>query len=136
MFVSIIIAQTAGFFLFLSAILMLLCSARFKQVIIQIISNDVALLLSNFTSLLFACFLLVIHSIFSSFPEVVISLLGYILFIKSILWLVIPAKMAILTKKCLAEPTYTLFALLNMIVGIFYLSCGFGFIWISQSNIL
>lgn len=129
MIVSIVIAQTTGFFLFIFGILMLTCAKRFKVILKEIAYNDIAVFLSSWSSLLLGCFLLVLHNILTDFPQLIISILGYILVIKAILWLTFPEKMRKMVDKVLDGSSYIMISLLHMAAGIFFLSCGFGVIW-------
>lgn len=130
MYITVIIAQTVGIFCFILSILMLSCMKRFKSIFSSISADSEAVFYNSLAGLLMACFLLVIHNNWANDYLSGISLVGWTLFIKSILWLTMPEKMVLLAKQIVSSETaYILLSLLTMITGLCFLICGFGPIW-------
>lgn len=126
MLITMAIAQTTGLFCFILSVLMLACSDRFKKVAQNLRADSPALFFNNMLTLLGACFLLDCHNIWRTPWYGAISILGVILFLKAISWLVFPEKMIQWTRNSCQKPYYTFWALLTMLIGILFLSAGFG----------
>lgn len=129
MYISVIIAQTTGLFCFILSIFMLSCSKRFTDVSNNLEVDSPGLFFINVLTLLGACFLLVIHNNWETQYHVAISVVGWLLFAKSILWIIIPDEMIKFAKISTSPKNFTLVSLLTMLIGVFFLVCGFGPIW-------
>lgn len=125
-FHSYLIAQIIGFYLVIMAITML-ARVNFYRRILMGISGDYA------TILVFASFGLAVglimvltHNFWMWRTDILlVTLLGWLILIKSILWLSIPDTMAAISKRVYAGAGYYVVVAIMAIIGILLLSKGF-----------
>jgi hypothetical protein len=104
----------------------LLGRASFFRELVQGMSIKVGeITISASYGLMLGIFLVVIHNIWVWQPRLVVTLVCWFIFLKSLLWLAFPSGMLAMTKRTAAGPGYYISAIFMGLVGIFLLTKGF-----------
>ena len=106
--------------------IILLCRVRlFRRLIAQMQVESSGLMMGANFGLILGIFLIVVHNIWVWEPRLMVTLVAWFIFIKSILWLSLPDCMLRWSKKIYAGPGYYIVTFIIAIVGIFLLTKGF-----------
>ena len=127
MYISLFIAQTTGLFCFIFSIIMLSRAEHIKGVLLNLKPDSPSIFLYCINTLVASCCLLVVHNNWNSGSYFcAISLVGWVLFFKALVWLVATEEMIKLVHYCAQSSTFTLLSLITMVIGVIYLIIGFG----------
>lgn len=122
---SIIIAQVMGFYLLIVAIIMLARAPYYRAMMTNLKSCNHAIMVGAAFSLIIGIFLVIVHNIWIWESEVMITVIGWLILIKSILWLALPERMMTFSNKLYSGAGYYVAAAITGILGILLLSHGF-----------
>lgn len=126
-FHSYIFAQVFGLYLIILALIMAGKTKHYRDLMLRLDPYNPAIALCASLGLLLGIFLVVVHNIWAWEPRVVITILGWFILIKSILWLGFPIKSFNFAKKLYLGPGYYVIAIILFLVGLFLLTKGFYF---------
>lgn len=124
-FHSFLFAQVLGLYLIIMAIIMLSRVQFYRQFVMNLKASSGAVIVAASFALLFGLFMVDIHNIWVLEPRLIITLLGWFIVIKSILWLSIPEKMSSFSKRLFAGAGYYVVVVIVAIIGIFLATKGF-----------
>ncbi|KTC85337.1 MULTISPECIES: hypothetical protein [Legionella] len=122
---SLIIAQIAGLYLLIMSIIMLLRRNTYRQFVAHLKPSSGLIIMTASFALILGLFIVVIHNRWVLEPDVIITLLGWIIVIKSILWLAVPEEMLAFTRGLYRSNWFYVFVIVLAIIGIFLILKGF-----------
>ncbi|KTD35862.1 Integral membrane protein (PIN domain superfamily) [Legionella nautarum] len=122
---ALIIAQIAGLYLLIMSIIMLVRRDTYRQFVAHLKPSSGLIIMTASFALIIGLFIIVIHNRWVFEPDVVITLLGWIITIKSILWLAIPEQMLAFTRGLYRSNWYYVFIVILALIGIFLILKGF-----------
>lgn len=122
---SFILSQVFGVYLLIIAIVLLSRVQFYRDIINQLQPNNPCLILAASLGLFLGLLLIDLHNVWVLAPRVIITVLCWAIFIKSLLWLAMPEKMLVLVQKIYSGFGYHLTVLLFMIFGIILILRGF-----------
>ncbi|MDI9818528.1 MULTISPECIES: hypothetical protein [unclassified Legionella] len=124
-FHSYVIAQVLGFYLLIMAIIMLARVPFYRRFLMGLTADYGSIIVGASFGLVIGLIMVVVHNIWSMEPRVVVTILGWVILIKSILWLAIPDTMAVFSKKVYGGAGYYVVVAILAILGIILLTKGF-----------
>lgn len=125
MFYSFVLAQVFGLTMLVMSVIMVSRITYYRELIQRMDEYSPSILMAGTFGLFFGSFLIVIHNLWVGDPRVVVTLISWFIFIKSLLWLAFPIRMVHLSKKIYAGPFYYIFALVLFVLAIFLITKGF-----------
>lgn len=126
-FHSFVFAQVFGLYLVIMALIMASKAKYYRDLILRLDPYNPAIAICSSIFLLIGLSIVVVHNIWALEPRIIITILGWLIAIKSILWLSFPVGMFGFSKKLYLGPGYYLIALILFAVGILLLTKGFHF---------
>ena len=124
-FHTVLIEQIFGLYLLIMALIFLSRVSFYREVVRNMKATSGAVFLSSSFGLLLGLFLVVIHNFWMWEPRIVVTILCWVVLIRSILWLAFPEKMVERTKIIAAGPGYYVVLILLAILGVFLMTRGF-----------
>lgn len=121
---SLLLAQVIGFYLVVMAIAMLARADYYQPLIKNTKSPGLPILVIAAFSLIIGTFLVLTHNIWTWNFELLITLIGWLIVIKSIFWLIFPEKMLSLALCCYQGWGYYTAAVISGIIGLIFLAHG------------
>jgi len=121
---SFMISQIFGLYMIIIAIVMFSRVNHFRTMISKIQADDIALYISASFGLLLGIFLVDMHNLWVFKPRVLVTLLCWVILVKSIFWLAFPERMTKMSKKVIAGSGYYFSVLILLVWGIFLLARG------------
>ena len=125
MCLSILLAQAIGCYLFLMSLAMLIHSQRFKKAANDYLGNPAVMTLVGALTLVIGLLIVLQHNIWVSDWVVLITLVGWIVFLQGVLRLFVPDAFAKMSKDFMSKPVYTLVCWARLIIGIYLIWAGF-----------
>ncbi|KTD25752.1 MULTISPECIES: hypothetical protein [Legionella] len=122
---SLILAQIIGLYLLIMAIIMLMRRGPYLAFVEKLQPSSGVIIMTSSLALIIGLFLIVIHNRWTFAPDVVITILGWLITIKSILWLAIPEKMVTYVRAAYETNWYYFIVALIAIIAIFLITIGF-----------
>lgn len=122
---ALIIAQIAGLYLLIMSIIMLVRRNTYRQFVAHLKPSSGLIIMTASFGLLIGLFIIVIHNRWVFDLDVIITLLGWIIAIKSVLWLAIPEEMLAFTRALYRSNWYYVFIIILALIGIFLILKGF-----------
>tara|TARA_Y100000588_G_C14114328_1_gene864414 strand:- start:96 stop:533 length:438 start_codon:yes stop_codon:yes gene_type:complete len=122
---SVLFAQVIGTYLIILSIIMLAKTRHYRDAILRVDPYSPSIFFAGAAALLLGCFMIVVHNVWVLQPRVVVTVLGWIVFVKSILWLSFPVFMCALRKKIVLSPMYYILVFVLFVVGVFLFTRGF-----------
>ncbi|ARG97114.1 hypothetical protein [Legionella micdadei] len=122
---SLILAQIIGLYLLIMAIIMLMRRQAYLAYVEKLQPSSGVIIMTASLALIIGLFIIVVHNRWTFAPDVVITILGWLIAIKSILWLAVPEKMVSSTRAVYETNWYYLIVALIAIIGIFLITIGF-----------
>jgi len=129
---SFMISHIFGLYMIIVAIVMLSRVNHFRSMIAKVQADDIALYISASFGLLLGIFLVDMHNLWVFRPRVLVTLLCWVILIKSILWLAFPVGMTKSSKKIISGNGYYIAVLVLLVWGIFLLARGSFILFYSQ----
>lgn len=124
-FHSFLIAQIFGLFMFIMSVILLSRVKFYRDLINGMKAHSVGAVVGASVGLLLGIFLVVLHNVWLFQSLVIITIVGWFIFIKSVLWLAFPEAVIAWNKKVYSGVGYYFVAAILMIFGILLLSHGF-----------
>ena len=124
--ISIYLAKVFGLYFLVVGIAGFLNAEKFRSLIIDFSKRSDSLFLSGFIGLVLGILLITSHNIWSSDWRVLITILGWMTFLKGAFLLVFPEGMLRFSKRCLeCKMSYNLSFLLTILLGGCFCYLGF-----------
>lgn len=121
---SFILAKALGLYMIVMAIVMITRPNYYKDIMQHIQKEKLATLSGASFSLIFGLLLLSVHNFWAFEPYVVLTIVAWVIVIKAVLWLAIPARMADMFHEIYSGKLYYVIAIITGILGIWILSYG------------
>ena len=125
LFHSVILAQFLGLAMVITSIILLSRAQFYRDMLKSTKPDSGAVCLSSYVGLLLGIFLVVVHNLWVPGFRTVVTVICWIILIRSILWLSFPEKSLELTKKVFAGPMFYVTYVIIFLVGIFLVARGF-----------
>lgn len=122
---TIILAQIIGLYLFIVAIIMITRAGYYRELLTHLKAGSSAVTVGATLGLILGIIMVVIHNIWIWESDVIITLIGWLLLIKSVLWLSFPECMVKYTQKIYSGSGYYIISIIAGIIGIVLLAHGF-----------
>lgn len=122
---SLLLAQALGLYLVIVAIIMISRAKYYQNILTRAHEGSSSLVVAGTVGLILGIILVLIHNIWVMEIEVLITLVAWLILIKSILWLGFPEMMVNYTHKAYQGAGYYIIAIIAGIVGVILLSYGF-----------
>lgn len=126
MCLSLFLAQVMGCYMFLMSLAMLIHQGRFKKTVTEFISSHSLVLMSGGLGLVLGLLIVISHNVWVSAWPVVITILGWLLLLQSLMRVFFPETFVRMVKELLANSGYLLVSWVWLIAGIYLLWAGFG----------
>jgi hypothetical protein len=117
-------AQTIGFYLLVMAIIMLARADYYRDKLTQMKSGSSSVIVMASMGLILGIIIIFTHNVWIFETEVLITLVGWALVVKSICWLSIPERMTNITHKLYAGPMYYVAVVIAGAIGVVLLAHG------------
>ena len=124
LFYSFVLSQIFGLYLLITAILMLSRAAFYRQVIAKLKPTDGSIVLGASIGLLFGLALVDTHNIWDQYPRLLVTVVCWLILLKSVLWLSFTDGMLRLTKKLCQSRMYYVMTTVMLLLGIAMTSRG------------
>lgn len=121
---SLLFSQVLGFYLLIMAIVMLARADYYRSLMVNLKECTLAILVGACFSLIIGIILVLTHNIWVWQPEVIITVVAWLILIKSILWLSIPETMMKWGSSWYKGWGYYATAIISGVLGIILLSHG------------
>lgn len=122
---TLVFAQCIGLFLVIMTVIMVARAKYYRNVIQHLKSDDSVIPVSASVSLIFGLLLLVTHNVWKLESDSLIIVVGWVLIIKSVLWLSLPERMLAWSQKMYASCWYYIMAFIVAITGVLLLTHGY-----------
>ncbi|QRN03337.1 hypothetical protein GH742_05355 [Legionella sp. MW5194] len=122
---SLLISQVLGFYLLIVAIVMLTRAGYYRNLMTNLHEGSHAILIGATFSLIIGIILVLVHNLWVWDEEVIITIIAWLILIKSVLWLAFPEKMMAFSRSFYAGPGYYITAGIALVLGIVLLAYGF-----------
>lgn len=118
---SFILAKALGLYMIVMAIVMITRADYYKNILQHIEREKLATLSGASFGLVLGLLLISVHNLWAWQPYVVMTIVGWVLVIKSVLWMAIPEKMAKAFHEIYSGKLYYVIAILIGCLGIWIL---------------
>lgn len=122
---SLFLAQVLGLYMFIMAIIMLSRVDYYRKMLTSIKPDSLIIILTASSGLMLGILLVLLHNFWLWQSEVLITIIAWLILIKSLLWLACPEYMAKLGSKVYAGWGYYAATILTGIIGMILISHGF-----------
>lgn len=122
---TIVLAQIMGLYLLIIAIIMIARAGYYRELLTHLKVGSSSVTVGATFGLILGITLVIIHNIWTRESEVLITLIGWFLLVKSVLWLSFPECMMNCTQKMYSGWGYYLVAIIAGIIGIILIAHGF-----------
>jgi len=119
------LAQIMGLYMVVMPIILLQRRELYRKIISGIDKPNLALMLGSTFGLVLGLVLVDVHNIWVYEPQVVVTIVSWLILIKSVLWLAMPEKMIALCKKTTKSEWFYVQIGVTTLLGIFLLAKGF-----------
>lgn len=121
---SLLIAQLLGFFLLFMGIILLARAEYYKAMFGAETLCPISVFFASVMGLILGILLVLVHNLWLWGPSVIITLLAWLILVKSLLWLAFPERMLKVTHRLYSGYAYYVMALIALILGVILLSHG------------
>lgn len=122
---SLFLAQAMGLYFVIVAIIMLARARYYQNILTRAHAGSSSMAVAGTMGLILGILLVLVHNIWVMDIEVLITMVAWLVLIKSVLWLGLPEMMANYTHKVYQGPGYYVLAILAGILGVILMSYGF-----------
>ena len=119
------LAQVLGLYMVIMAIITLQRRDLYRNILRGIDKPNLAMMMGSAMGLIIGLVLVDVHNIWVMEPHVVITIVAWIILIKSVLWLSMPERMLTLCKKISKSSWFYLQMAITGLVGAFLVGNGF-----------
>ncbi len=118
-------AQVMGVFLLIMAIILISRASYYRNILTHVKEGSSITLVAASYGLILGIFLVFTHNIWVLDAEVLVTIVGWIVLIKSLLWLGFPEYMAGITRRMYSGAGYYVIAVITGIIGFLLITHGF-----------
>lgn len=129
-FHTFVLSQVFGLFFILSAIIMLCRAKLYRNLITKMDIHNGAVIYPSFFALFLGIFLVIIHNIWIMGPIGLVTVICWLILIKSILWLGFPEKMHACSTKMAGGAGFYVWPIISIILGFYLLSLRYYFVYL------
>ncbi|KGP64387.1 membrane protein [Legionella norrlandica] len=122
---SIFLGQAIGLYLLIVGIIMLSRATYYRELLTHLKEGSAAIVTAGSMGLIIGISLVLLHNIWVPESEILITIIAWLILIKSILWLAFPEFMVKCSQKAYKGWGYYIISIVAMILGILLLSHGF-----------
>lgn len=122
---SLIIAQVLGMYLIIMAIVMISRADHYRIFLNTLKSDNGLISVAASCALVIGLLMIVVHNLWYWRPEVLVTIISWLIALGSVLWLSIPEKMLAISKIACRGNWYYVMAGLAIFVGILLLTHGY-----------
>lgn len=123
--VSMILAKIFGWYLFIVSLAMIAKPSGFQAMSKAIHGHAGSMAVAGFIALILGLIVVIIHPVWGSSWQIVISVLGWLMLIKGLVRLFFPAVSAAMVKSADNKSFYFTLAVIGLLVGLFLLYHGY-----------
>lgn len=124
-FHTIILEQIFGLYLLIMAIVFLTRAKFYREVVRNMKAVNSGIFFSSSFGLMLGLLLVIVHNFWVWEPRVVVTILCWMVLVRSIIWLAFPEKMVERSKKMAAGPAYYVVSVIMALIGIYLMTSGF-----------
>lgn len=121
---SFLIAKALGLYMIILSIVFILRADYYKNIMENVDNERLAVLSGSSLSLVLGLILISIHNFWAFEAYVIVTILGWLIVIKSVLWLALPIRMAQASHAVFSGKSYYVVSGIIAIIGIWLLSYG------------
>ena len=107
------------------AFIMLGKTKYFRDVMLRLDPYNLSIPMGAAFGLMLGLFLVVIHNVWAWEPRLLITIISWLIIVKSVLWLGFPVRMLNMCKKMYAGAWFYIMAVIMLVAGVFLLAKGF-----------
>jgi uncharacterized membrane protein len=122
--VSSFFAQVIGIYLVLICLSMLIHPERFKKIMDVIVSHPASLFICGVTNIIFGLVVLIPHNIWVASWPILITIIGWLAFLKGVVTLFFPEKYSKIVGKMFKKPGYHIWTWIWLLIGIYLVWMG------------
>lgn len=122
---SSLLSQVFGLYLLIMAIIMLSRQSFYRELIMNINPKGPGAFISAAWGLLLGLLMVLMHNVWVMEPRVLVTLLGWVILFKSVMWLSMPDCMASMAKKVYAGNGFYVAVIVMAVLGMMLLSNSF-----------
>ncbi|KTD46238.1 Integral membrane protein (PIN domain superfamily) [Legionella quateirensis] len=122
---TLFFAQGIGLYLIIIAIIMLTRAAYYQEMLTHLKVGSATIVVAATMGLIIGILMVLVHNIWIWESDVLITIIAWLLVIKSVMWLAFPECMVKYTEKVYSGRGYYLVAIIAAIIGIILLAHGF-----------
>lgn len=115
---SLVIAQVLGMYFVIMALVMIARADHYRALIAKLQPDSGIVPLAASVGLVFGLLLVVVHNLWLWESEVVITVIAWLILIKSVLWLAIPERMVTFSRVIYSGNAYFIVAVITGLIGI------------------
>jgi len=124
-FHTTILEQVFGMYMLIMAIVLLTRAKFYREVVRNMKAVNSGVYFSSAFGLMLGLLLVIVHNFWVWEPRVVVTILCWVVLVRSILWLAFPEKMVERSKKLAAGPAYYVAAVIMALIGMYLMTSGF-----------
>ena len=122
---TLFLAQAMGLYLLITAIIMLARASYYQELLTHLKVGSSTVVLTGSVGLILGIIMILTHNIWITESEVLVTVVAWLVFIKSILWLSFPESMVKCAQKMYSGWGYYLVAIIAGAMGITLMAHGF-----------
>lgn len=122
---TLLLAQAIGLYLLFIGIIMVARASYYQQVLTHLKAGSSSIVLAGSFGLILGIFLVLVHNIWIAESEVLITLIAWLVLIKSLLWLSFPEAMVVYSQRMYSGWRYYLLAFIAAAIGVTLMAHGF-----------
>ncbi|KTC68070.1 Integral membrane protein (PIN domain superfamily) [Legionella birminghamensis] len=124
-FHTLLIEQVLGLYLLIVALILIARGPYYQELMKRVGTNSGWILVGASFSLVFGLIMVVIHNIWEWDYELLVTVIAWLIVVKSILWLAFPESMLGIAQRVYSGGSYYVIMALVGILGVFLISHGF-----------
>lgn len=124
LFHSFLLSQVLGLYLIIMAVMVMARMTHIRDIVNRLDPNSFSVFASSSSMLLFGIFAVTIHNYWNWHPSLLVTIVCWIILVRSILWIAFPERMTKMAKVVINSSGSYLMALLILIVGTLLLARG------------
>lgn len=122
---SYIISQILGLYLVIMAIILLARAKFYRNLIMNLDKNYVSVMVGSAFGLVIGLIIVALHNLWVSNIHILVTIIGWLILIKSITWLSVPERMVLWSKRISAGSGYYVMIAFMGIIGVLLLAKGY-----------
>lgn len=122
---GLIFAQVIGLFLVIMTIIMVVRADYYRKLMMNLNADSGLIPVSASIVLVFGLSLIVMHNVWVWESDTLITIVAWVLVIKSVLWLALPERMVVMSHKLYGSYMYYIVAFIIAVVGVLLMTHGY-----------